>query len=507
MSYHSTIQKLITDNIVESVLKKKSKVKDAVRALQNILHELGFDEELKWKKYGADGDYGSGTTNAVKSFAEKNKLTGTGESVTPAIAKKILARYEILDDLQHLYNAVKENKVEKFFYQGSTHIVAVGVLQTLLNELGFGKELNWKKYGADGDYGSGTAKAVKAFAQQQGLSSDGQKFTKALAEIIIKKLGVFFGKNWVKDNPPEEIQSGLKIRQSVENGRTRIYVSDGTIEGRFTRYKKGVFTSGQQKAKKFINDNKSSLKSIGLTDSAMNVMIAVSENEGNLDAINTWDNSFMTFGMFQWTAGAGDDKGELPALLKKIKTANPDLFFNYYGQYGLDVINVNDITGFFTLNGKKLSTSADKEQLRAYTWVFYFWKSGQDQLVKSIQIQHALSRLNRFYRNDSVKVNGHFISDLITSEYGVGLLLDNHVNRPAYVKPCIAKALNQTGLASPQNWGTAEERKLIEAYLQIRENYGKYPMTDANKRAGVTKKYLDNGIISDKRGSFEYNID
>jgi peptidoglycan hydrolase-like protein with peptidoglycan-binding domain len=506
MSYQSTIQKLITDKIVESVLKRKSKNKNAVRSLQYILHELGFNEELKWKKYGADGDYGGGTTKAVKAFAERNKLPGNGESVTPLIAKRLLARYEILDDLQHLYNAVKGNKIEKLFYRNSPHSVAVGALQTLLNEVGFGNELNWKKYGADGEYGNGTTKAVKAFAQKQGITSDGQKLTKALAEIVIKKLEVFYGKDWAKDSPLKKIKSGLSIRQSVENGRTRIYVSDGTKEGRITRYKKGVFTSGQQKAIKFINANNSSLKSLGLTKSAMSVMIAVSENEGNLDAINTWDNSFMTFGMFQWTAGAGKDKGELPALLKKIKTANADLFFEYYGQYGLDVINVNDVYGYFTLNGKKLSTSADKEQLRAYEWVYYFWKSGQDSLVKSIQIQHALSRLNRFYKTDKVKVNGHFISDLVTSEYGVGLLLDNHVNRPAYVKPCIEKAMNQTNLKKPQNWGTVDERKLINTYLKIRETYGRYPMTDADKRADVTKKYLDKGIISDKRDSFKYNV-
>ncbi|MCK5102996.1 MAG: hypothetical protein KAR17_09275, partial [Cyclobacteriaceae bacterium] len=375
-----------------------------------------------------------------------------------------------------------------------------------LNELGFGKELNWKKYGADGDYGSGTTKAVKAFAQQQGIPGNGLKLTKDLAEIIIKKMEGYYGKDWAKDRPPSEITSGLSIRKSVENGRTRIYVSDGTKEGRFTRYKKGVFTSGQQKAMKFINANKSSLKSIGLTVSAMNVMISVSENEGNLDAVNTWDNSFMTFGMFQWTAGAGKDKGELPALLKKIKTANTDLFFEYYGQYGLDIINTNNVTGYFTLNGNKLSTPEDKEILRSYEWVFYFWKSGQDSLVKSIQIQHALSRLNRFYKTDKVKANGHFISDLVTSEYGVGLLLDNHVNRPAYVKPCIEKAMSQANLKKPQNWGTAEERKLISAYLKIRETYGKYPMTDADRRADVTKKYLDKGIISDEKGSFKYNV-
>ena len=506
MSNINIIQKLINDRIVESVLKRKSTVKDSVRALQNILHELGFDEELNWKKYGADGDYGTGTTKAVKAFAERNSLPGNGETVTLAIAKKILARYEILDELQHLYNAVKENKIEKLYYRNSPHSVAVSALQTLLNEVGFGNELNWKKYGADGDYGSGTAKAVKAFAQEQGMSSDGQMFTKALAEKIIKMLEVFYGKSWAKDDPPTEIISELSIRQSTENGKTRIYVSDGSIEGRFTRYSKGVFTSGNQTAEKFIKENKSSLKAIGLTDSAMNVMIAVSENEGNLEAINTWDNSFMTFGMFQWTAGAGNDKGELPALLNKIKKADSNTFFNYYGQYGLDVINVNDEYGYFSLNGNRLSTSESKEALRSYKWVFYFWKSGLDRLVQSIQIQHALSRLKRFYQTHKVKVNGYFISDLVSSEYGVGLLLDNHVNRPAYVKPCLEKAMNQTGLSNPKNWGTTEERKLIDAYLKIRENHGSSPMTNAKNRALITKKYLDKGIISDRRGSFKYNL-
>jgi len=51
----------------------------------------------------------------------------------------------------------------------------------------------------------------------------------------------------------------------------------------------------------------------------------------------------------------------------------------------------------------------------------------------------------------------------------------------------------------------ADEGKLIDAYLKIRETHGRYPLTDAAKRAAVTKKYLDNGIVSDERGSFQYN--
>jgi len=269
--------------------------------------------------------------------------------------------------------------------------------------------------------------------------------------------------------------------------------------------KKGVYDIGQQKAIDAVNRNKQELIKLGLTDSALNVMIAVSENEGNLDAINTWDNSFMTFGMFQWTVGAGADPGELAALLRKIKDAKPDVFRAYFGQYGLDIEPYNSISGYFKLDGKILKIPNDKDHLRTHEWAFRFWKSGQDSLVQSVQIQHALSRINSFYRSNSYKVNGLYIADWITSEYGVGLLLDNHVNRPGYVKSCVEGAVKKLGATSPNGWGTKEETKLIATYLDIRKTYGESPMTDAEKRAATTKKYLDNGTISAERGSFKYN--
>ena len=88
----------------------------------------------------------------------------------------------------------------------------------------------------------------------------------------------------------------------------------------------------------------------------------------------------------------------------------------------------------------------------------------------------------------------------------MGLILDNHVNRPGYVKPCLIDAMAQTGLSDPEAWGTQEELTLIDAYLEIRKTYGKYPMTDAAKRAAVTRKYLDQGTISCERRSFDFSI-
>ena len=275
---------------------------------------------------------------------------------------------------------------------------------------------------------------------------------------------------------------------------------------RFTKFKKGVYVIGNHQPLDFINASRASLKDLGLTDSAINIMVAVSENEGNLDAVNTWDNAFITFGMFQWTAGTGGDPGELPALVKKIKDADEAVFWNCYGQYGLDIVNTGRVAGYFTIDGKKIATPADKEWLRTHEYAYYFWLSGQDPIVQSIEIEHALSRLANFYRSNAYRVKGHLIADLITSEYGVGLILDNHVNRPGYVKPSLEKAMDQTGLSDPIGWGTEEEGKLIDAYLKIRETHGRYPMTHARKRADVTRKYLDTGTISGERGSFVYDI-
>jgi peptidoglycan hydrolase-like protein with peptidoglycan-binding domain len=506
MSPRDTIKNLIKDGSVPSHLRRRSGNKDAVGALQTILYELGFGNELNWQKYGADGDYGGGTTRAVRTFAQRNNQRGDGETVTPAIAGKLIARYDMLDDLRHLHNAADEGNVESLYYRGSPHATAVVALQTLLNELGFGTELNWVKYGADGKYGGATTRALKAFARQEDIRSDGTKLTIELANRIIKRLAGFYGDGWVEDvKPIERPAKILSIREAVEGGRSRIYVSAAGKQVRLTRFKKGAFFYGHRKPIDFINANHLSLNELGLTDSAINVMVAVSENEGNLDAVNTWDNSFMTFGMFQWTAGTGSEPGELPALLQKIKDADKAVFQKFFGDHGLDIIDTNAISGFFTLEGQKLATSSQKERLRTYEWAFYFWLSGQDQIVQTIEIHHALSRINTFYRSRSYRVKGNLIADLVTSEYGMGLLLDNHVNRPGYIKPCLEKALAQTGLSDPPNWSSAEERQLIAAYLKIRETHGRFPMTDAAKRAAVTKKYLNNGIISDERGSFRYD--
>ena len=56
MTERDTLQKLIDDGTVAATLRKGSSARHAIGALQTLLHWLGFDRALKWKKYGADGD-------------------------------------------------------------------------------------------------------------------------------------------------------------------------------------------------------------------------------------------------------------------------------------------------------------------------------------------------------------------------------------------------------------------------------------------------------------------
>ena len=270
-------------------------------------------------------------------------------------------------------------------------------------------------------------------------------------------------------------------------------------------HRKGLYRVGLHEPENYIANHRVKLQEVNLTDSEMNVILATSENEGNLDAVNTWDNQFMSFGIFQWTAGGAGKPGELPVLLKIIKDRYPDNFQHYWGQFGLDVVDVGNKTGWFSYRGNKLVSAADKSILREHIWAYRFARAGADIEVQAAQIKHAINRIKQFYFASSSKLRSHSLADLITSEYGVALLLDNHVNRPGYVHSCVAEALERSNLTAEElaRGGDEEEQLVIKNYLDVRETYGKHPMTDARQRASVTRGYVVDGVISTNRGSLE----
>jgi peptidoglycan hydrolase-like protein with peptidoglycan-binding domain len=501
MAEISVLERLIEDGAVARTLVKDSDASAEIKVLQEALYYLGFGKVLNWDRFGPDGDYGKGTTRAVKAFAKANGQTVDGTKVTAKLGRLIVQRFVFLDPMHHMQDAIKKPAILKDLRHKSPNAVAVRVLQMILNELGFGECMNWAKYGADGEYGKGTTKAVKAFADKHGLSSDGRAVTLEMAKLSLKGFMPFYGKDWYQESP-KVVRKSLVITETNKS----VTVSDGEATKKFGKHSRGLFTRGSHSIKAFVASSGADLKKLGMTASALNVMQSVSENEGNLDAINTWDNAFMTFGCFQWTVGTGSAQGELPALFKKIKDADPAVFQDLYGQHGIDLWSkTGAVRGHLTLHGQIVNDPVEKTQFRAPEWCFRFWKAGQHPLVQMISIQHAFSRLDWFYRSPKAQVHGHDIADIVTSEYGVALILDNHVNRPAYVHKVLARAMTQTGLegTNPRKWKTAEEQRLIKKYLVLRITHGSSPMTDAAHRGKRTKAYVTKGIISDARGSFK----
>src|ERR1044071_7104406 len=194
------------------------------------------------------------------------------------------------------------------------------------------------------------------------------------------------------------------------NGNNAV-APDGTVFGR--RFKLGIFNNGSTSIADFVAANPAAFAS--LSASRLRVMTAVSANEGKLEAINTWDSAFLTFGCFQWTVGVADGAGELPAMVNHLKQANPDAFTQLLGQFGLDIASVNSPagqppTGFFSLNGAAVQSAADKgNKLRTLEMAFRFFQAGHDNTMRQVEIEYAASRIDLFYRDANHKVRNQFI--------------------------------------------------------------------------------------------------
>ncbi len=296
------------------------------------------------------------------------------------------------------------------------------------------------------------------------------------------------------------------------SGKSVFYRFSGTTEKIFlgTLFKKGLSRTGSFNTEHFISNNAALLASLNLSNSEINTLLATSQNEGNLDAINTWDNSYLSWGMFQWTMGQLTDAGELPALLKLVKEKQPAAFQSFFGDFGIDIAaNTGTDTGFITLNNVIQNTDSRKTAFRNNNWALRFALAGKEPAICAVQVLHAINRFNRFYFNADAGFAGLSINDMLSSEYAASLLLDQHVNRPGHVKAVVAAALAQSGLTAPQlaNGTDADEMKVINKYLSIRKTFGKSPMTNSDTRAKVVKNFLDKGLISAGKGSFVSNRD
>ncbi|PYJ70318.1 MAG: hypothetical protein DME76_05925 [Verrucomicrobia bacterium] len=484
---------------VSAKLRLNSIEADAVEALERILFYLGLGQELDWARLGADGHYETHTQAAVSAFAVREGLSGDGAETTSEQLARMLERHDeaVERDLTALTVIHAGGQLPTTLRRSSPDAQSIRVLQRLLYVVGYGDEMKWDKFGDDGDYGSNTVRSVAAFANDVKAQSDGTAVSDALGAKLLEAVAQ------KRERPEPLLQDALNITDTsifvVINGGRRKIAAKVKFGNR-----QGWRAMGDMAFATFLETRPDVFA--GQPPSILHVLHAVVQNEGSLDAVNAYDNAFVSFGILQWTAGVESDKGELAAFLNHLKSNRPAVFQKYFGAFGLDVVGITGGTnspasGHLTLHGQRLDSSNKKEALRQGDWVYRFWKAGQDPLVDQAEVEYALARLNIFYRNPGKKIMGRLVADYVSSEVGVALLLDQHINRPGHVPVTLAEAVRDSidELGDPNDWVDDAERQLLERYLDLRH---RTTMTDSKKRAKQIQE-LAGTVVSARRGSFQ----
>jgi hypothetical protein len=168
----------------------------------------------------------------------------------------------------------------------------------------------------------------------------------------------------------------------------------------------------------------------GFSESAKNVLKGTSANEGAFDTINGWDSKGITFGFIQMAGGKAGDT--LPSFLAQLKKDDPKAFAETLQKYGIDVertgkgpeLVVRQPDGTVLRGADAARNIGTDPKLAAALSA-----AGQNPDVQQAQLRFAKDYLDS-QRKLEIEVNGDKvkISDLITSEYGNGILFDRSVH-------------------------------------------------------------------------------
>jgi hypothetical protein len=298
--------------------------------------------------------------------------------------------------------------------------------------------------------------------------------------------------------PPEGDAADIRVVGTSVRG------PGGLVFGKL--FKLGLFNFGQTSLDRFLDQDPGAFP--GLSASVLQVMRAVSANEGKIEAINTWDNAVLSCSIYQWTVSEANGAGELPFALSVLKARSPTTFTTYFGKYGLDVAATPPKPfavgrGHFLLNGRRLDSGPLKSPLRSHLWAYRFWRAAHDPEVRRAYVKTAIDRIPVFHDAPVAALGNRPLSRYVTSELAVAHLLDQHVNRPGHVPKTIAQAIAEVAAArskpDPANWGDTEERAVISRYLTLRHATS---MTDSVDRAKRIQDAVAAGRLSDRRGSY-----
>lgn len=249
----------------------------------------------------------------------------------------------------------------------------------------------------------------------------------------------------------------------------------------------------------------------GITQQEKTIISAMCENEGNLNAVQSYDSEVITAGAMQKTMTAAGT-GQLPVQIKKFKDQHPDEYFEYFEQEGWFVDDTGkntslyyqhpDFEGGLRLEGDQLKKALRKDCTEA---MYTTQTTISCRPVSSMACAIALAPYVRLQIKDfaeqlrevvDAKLDGYTfkVGELFRSELGRAAALDEYVNRPKYmvidVKLAVDKFFENNSAVSKDlsTWGARH----AEYECQIVELYGENrpKMTDSLNRYKKLKGIL-----------------
>ncbi|MGU7840351.1 hypothetical protein ACV22V_12865 [Burkholderia sp. AW33-5] len=226
-----------------------------------------------------------------------------------------------------------------------------------------------------------------------------------------------------------------------------------------------------------------------LSSSEQRILVAMSENEGNLDAVQSYDSEVVTAGAMQKTINSYGN-GEFPEQVAQFKTFNEADYRDLFERCGWMVDGAGPTATMYyshpiLTGGEKITGDGLKKLIRNGCSKSSFKSRIKNEPLAAIvhaissrsyekrQLMDFVDRLRNIVlptvpARYSCTVGEYFASDL-----GRATALDQSVNRPSYVGPDIGKALDTffsrhpSIPRNPDEWGDSRadyEYEILEIY-------------------------------------------
>jgi hypothetical protein len=278
-----------------------------------------------------------------------------------------------------------------------------------------------------------------------------------------------------KSNEKADEVDALSFKPSSVNKTTSRVTVDGVatkfsnaVDSYATARPSGLDGKAEGDSKVVVN---TAIDATHYSDSTKNVFKGVSSNEGTFSSVNGYDSKGITFGFIQMAGGgAGETFSDFLGTLKK---QHPDTFAATLQKYGIDVAKTRDGKSELvlhqpdgtTLRGKAAAIKIGSDPKLAGALA----AAGTNADVQDSQLRFAKAYWDK-QRGSDIHAGGQTVkvSDLITSEYGNGILFDRSVH---------------SGIGGAHH--TLE--KVVEKYV---EDYPGAQLSDENVRGKIEAAYI-----------------